>query len=220
MLATVALLDRAWLTFIGVLALASLIPVVWAIVDVARRPPGQFSTARKVMWALTLGLGWILLWPLALVSSIVYLSVLRRRFPPSTPHSRGPMVGHGYGAPGPSGPYGQGPYGHGPYGHGPYDQGPYGQGPYGQGPYGPQGPPGQHGPYGAQGPQGLPGGYGAQGSQGPSGPYASGNDPYGYRPPPATLPAAGWYPDPGGSPEERWWDGRGWTHHLRQAPTS
>lgn len=208
MLAALALLDKAWLTFIGVLALASLIPVVWAIVDVARRPPWQFSTARKVMWALTLGVGWILLWPLALVSSIVYLSVLRRRFPPSETHSRGPMVGHGYGSPGPNGPYGHGPYG---------------QGPYGQGPYGPQGPPGPYGPqgpYGAQGPQGQQGGQGTQGNQGPSGPYAGGSDPYGYRPPPATLPAAGWYPDPGGSPEERWWDGRGWTHHLRQAPTS
>jgi hypothetical protein len=116
-----------WLTVVFLLALASLIPVIWAIVDVARRPPWQFSTGRKVLWAVSLGFGWLILWPVALVSSIVYLTVLRRRFPPQ-------------GTPG--GPYGSGPYG-GAYGSGPYG-GAYGSGPYG-GPYGgPQGP----GPYG------------------------------------------------------------------------
>lgn len=71
-------------TVFGALALLSLVPVIWAIVDVVRRPPWQFSTGRKVMWALTLGIGWMLLWPIALVSSVVYLAVLRRRFPPAT----------------------------------------------------------------------------------------------------------------------------------------
>jgi hypothetical protein len=72
---------RDWVLLLGALALASLVPVIWAIVDVSRRPPWQFSTARKVLWALTLGIGWLILWPLSLVSSVVYLAVIRRRFP-------------------------------------------------------------------------------------------------------------------------------------------
>lgn len=109
-----------WLELFGALALASLIPVVWAIVDVARRPPWQFSTGRKVMWAVTLGFGWIILWPVALISSIVYLAVLRRRFPHSMP-PQGPQYPH-YGS------YGAGPYGGGPYGSDPYAGGPSGGG--------------------------------------------------------------------------------------------
>jgi Protein of unknown function (DUF2510) len=131
-----------WLTIFGAFALASLIPVLWAIVDVARRPPWQFSPGRKVMWAVSLGVGWLILWPVALISSIVYLTVLRRRFPQAStppPGSTFPHYGH-YGHHG-------GPYGGGPYGGGPYVGGPYG-GPQGPGPYGgPQGP----GPYGGYG---------------------------------------------------------------------
>lgn len=91
-----------WVAVIGILALVSLVPVLWAIIDVVRRPPWQFSTGRKVMWALVLGIGWLVLWPVALVSSIVYLTMLRRRFPPA-------------GSPPPQG--GHTPYGwHQPYG--------------------------------------------------------------------------------------------------------
>jgi Protein of unknown function (DUF2510) len=68
----------------GGLAAASLVPIVWAIVDVLRRPSWQFSAGRKIVWALTLGVGWLLLWPIALVSSLIYLTVIRRRFPPIT----------------------------------------------------------------------------------------------------------------------------------------
>ncbi|MGH8989505.1 MAG: hypothetical protein ACRDXC_13080, partial [Acidimicrobiales bacterium] len=86
-----------WLTVFAALAIASLIPIVYAIVDVARRPSWQFSPGRKVMWAVTLGLGWLVLWPVALISSIVYLAVLRRRFPPASsvppPGSRYPPYG-------------------------------------------------------------------------------------------------------------------------------
>lgn len=82
---------RDWLALLGLLYLASLVPVVWAIVDVVRRPPWQFSMGRKVMWATALGVGWVLLWPISLVSSVVYLAVLRRRFPPV--HAIGPASG-------------------------------------------------------------------------------------------------------------------------------
>lgn len=73
---------RDWLLGAGALAIATLVPVIWAIVDVARRPKWQFSTGRKVLWTLTFGLGWVVLWPLALFSSVYYLVVLRRRLPP------------------------------------------------------------------------------------------------------------------------------------------
>ena len=105
-----------WLTVVFLVALASLVPVIWAIVDVARRPSWQFSTGRKVLWAVSLGFGWLILWPVALVSSIVYLAVLRRRFPPQGPQAP------------PGGPYGGGPYGSGSYGSGSYGGGPYGGG--------------------------------------------------------------------------------------------
>lgn len=69
----------------GFLALAALIPIVWAIVDVLRRPVWQFSIARKVLWVATLAIGWVVLPPVALVSSLLYLFVFRRRLPPVAP---------------------------------------------------------------------------------------------------------------------------------------
>lgn len=105
---------REWITVFGGLALASLVPIIWAIVDVARRPPWQFTTGRKLMWALTLGVGWFILWPVALVSSIVYLTVIRKRFegPPPPGGAAGPYgyeQGYGLGYPYQGYGLGQGP---------------------------------------------------------------------------------------------------------------
>jgi len=135
--------NRDWLTLFGALAIVSLVPVVWAIVDVARRPAWQFSTGRKVMWALSLGFGWVILWPVALISAIVYLAVLRRRFPPfpGTPRQTpgappyGDVGRYGYGGYGPYG-YGGGAPGSAP---GPYSD-PYGTGPFAGYPHMPPGP--------------------------------------------------------------------------------
>ncbi len=122
---TAAINLPTWEVVYAVVGLVSLVPVIWSIVDVARRPTWQFSAGRKVAWGLTLGIGWMFLWPLALLSSIVYLSVLRRRFPPTTAEPPNRFAGHHMGTPGhygafgpasPAAPYGQGPAAPGPAG--------------------------------------------------------------------------------------------------------
>jgi hypothetical protein len=75
----VTLPSGPWVIVIAAVAVAALVPIVWAIVDVVRRPSWQFSTGRKVAWVATLALGWLIVWPLALFSSLLYLFVLRRR---------------------------------------------------------------------------------------------------------------------------------------------
>jgi len=70
-----------WDLVYGAIGLASLVPIVWAIVDVLRRPSWQFSNARKVLWVVTLAVGWLILWPLALASALLYLFAFRKRFP-------------------------------------------------------------------------------------------------------------------------------------------
>jgi hypothetical protein len=77
----VTLSESGWILAVGGLAFASLIPIVWAIVDVLRRPGWQFPTSRKVLWVGTLVVGWLVLWPMALVSSLLYLFLFRKRFP-------------------------------------------------------------------------------------------------------------------------------------------
>jgi Protein of unknown function (DUF2510) len=90
------------LLVIGVAWFAALIPVTWAIVDVVRRPAWQFTAGRKVAWALTLGIGWLVpyLFPFTLVAAIVYLVAIRRRLPPA---AAGPSPGWGTGT-GPAAP--------------------------------------------------------------------------------------------------------------------
>lgn len=77
----VPLPEHDWLLVLGALALVSLVPIVWAIVDVLRRPVWQFPNGRKVLWVITLVVGWLVLWPMALLSSLLYLVVVRRRIP-------------------------------------------------------------------------------------------------------------------------------------------
>jgi hypothetical protein len=66
-------------TVYGVLALVALVPIVWAMVDVLRRPAWQFPVARKVVWVVMLLAGWVLVFPVAAASAVLYLVVLRRR---------------------------------------------------------------------------------------------------------------------------------------------
>lgn len=87
---------RTELIVVGCLLLVSLVPVVWAMADVLRRPAWQFSAGRKAVWALTLGIGWVLLWPFALLWSVLYLTVIRRRLPPpaaAPPTNTPPIIG-------------------------------------------------------------------------------------------------------------------------------
>lgn len=199
---TMTMTTGDWLSVIFVVALASLVPVVWAIVDVARRPPWQFSPGRKVLWALTLGVGWLILWPVSLVSSVVYLTVIRRRLPPAAAGRSTAPPGAGPGQ-WRSGPWMQGPW---PPAQPPRGQWPPAPPPQGQPPHSwppgqprqptPSGPPAQPGypPYPADG----------QGHEGWA-PQVTRRD----------LPPAGWYPDPAGGSDQRWWDGVGWTQHTR-----
>ena len=74
-----------WAYAFGALGLVALVPVVWAIADVLRRPRWQIGAGRKVLWTILMGVGWFLFWPLAAFYSIFYLVALRRRFPPIAP---------------------------------------------------------------------------------------------------------------------------------------
>jgi len=67
------------LVTLAVLAIASLVVVLWAVIDVSRRPRWQMTPVRKAFWIVTLLGGWLLVWPAALVSALMYLTVLRRR---------------------------------------------------------------------------------------------------------------------------------------------
>lgn len=78
-------LPSGWLLVVGVLGLAALVPIVWAVVDVLRRPAWQYPTSRKVLWVATLVVGWVVLWPLALMVALLHLLVVRKRLPPGGP---------------------------------------------------------------------------------------------------------------------------------------
>ncbi|MGH9091745.1 MAG: hypothetical protein ACRDZR_10275, partial [Acidimicrobiales bacterium] len=68
--------ERGWWLVVVALGLAALVPIVWALVDVLRRPAWQYPPSRKVLWAATLVLGWVVLWPLALAVALVHLLVV------------------------------------------------------------------------------------------------------------------------------------------------
>jgi hypothetical protein len=75
-----------WFVAVELAGLVALIPIVWAIIDVVRRPPWQFPTGRKVLWVAILAGGVLIgLWPAALFSALLYLFVVRRQLPSVTP---------------------------------------------------------------------------------------------------------------------------------------
>jgi hypothetical protein len=84
--------ESGWWLAIGILGLLALVPIVWAVVDVVRRPPWQYPTSRKVLWVATLVVGWVVLWPLALTVALVHLLVVRKRLPPPGPAPAGPQI--------------------------------------------------------------------------------------------------------------------------------
>jgi hypothetical protein len=87
-------LPSGWLLAVGILGLAALVPIVWAVVDVLRRPAWQYPTSRKVLWVATLVIGWVVLWPLALTVALLHLFVVRKRLPPAATPAvvQGPAV--------------------------------------------------------------------------------------------------------------------------------
>jgi len=69
----------------GALALITLALVLWTVVDVARRPRWQLTGGQKAMWIIGSIVGWVLVWPVAAVTALIYLLVLRRRLNALTP---------------------------------------------------------------------------------------------------------------------------------------
>ncbi len=94
-------LPSGWLLVAGLLGLVALVPIVWAVVDVLRRPTWQYPTSRKVLWVATLVVGWVVLWPLALLVALLHLLVVRKRLPPPTAPA---VAQHGQVSPQPSVP--------------------------------------------------------------------------------------------------------------------
>ena len=59
--------------------IASLVLVIWAIVDLARRPSGALPPGRKVLWIVGLVAGWFLFGLVGAIIAVVYLAGYRRR---------------------------------------------------------------------------------------------------------------------------------------------
>jgi hypothetical protein len=59
--------------------IASLVLVIWAIVDLARRPAGAFPPGRKVLWIVGLVAGWFLFGLVGALIAVVYLAGTRTR---------------------------------------------------------------------------------------------------------------------------------------------
>jgi hypothetical protein len=58
---------------------ASLVLVMWAVVDMARRPTHELSPGRKTVWILAAAVGWLLLGIVGAFVAIVYLVGPRKR---------------------------------------------------------------------------------------------------------------------------------------------
>jgi hypothetical protein len=58
---------------------ASLVLVMWTVVDVARRPTNELSPGRKAIWIMGTAVGWLFLGIVGAFVAIVYLVGPRRR---------------------------------------------------------------------------------------------------------------------------------------------
>lgn len=66
---------------LSILYIASIVLVIWAVVDVARRPSWAMSTGRKAAWIAGFVIGWLLLGLVGGILAAVYLGVVRKRLP-------------------------------------------------------------------------------------------------------------------------------------------
>jgi len=63
----------------GLVYIASLVLVIWAIVDLARRPASSLPPGRKVLWIVGLVAGWFLFGLVGAIIAVVYLAGYRKR---------------------------------------------------------------------------------------------------------------------------------------------
>jgi cytochrome c oxidase assembly factor CtaG len=63
----------------GLVYIASLVLVIWAIVDLARRPASARPPGRKVLWIVGLVAGWFLFGLVGAIIAVVYLAGTRKR---------------------------------------------------------------------------------------------------------------------------------------------
>jgi hypothetical protein len=66
-------------SLVPILVLAGLGLIVWAIVDVARKPPGVLSSRAKTGWIAGLVLGSLLFGIVGVIVAVVYLVAVRPR---------------------------------------------------------------------------------------------------------------------------------------------
>jgi hypothetical protein len=78
-------MTMAALSGIGLLVYAlyivSIALVVWAVVDVVRRPAWVMSAGRKVAWVAGLVVGWFVLGLVGGIVAALYLGYFRKRLP-------------------------------------------------------------------------------------------------------------------------------------------
>jgi hypothetical protein len=67
------------MSVISLVYIASLVIVVWAIVDIVRQPSYLMSRNRKVGWGLAAGVGWLVFGVVGAIVAGVYLLVVRTR---------------------------------------------------------------------------------------------------------------------------------------------